>query len=62
MLTEGMFSVGGDLCDLPGIAKLAARHGARVVLDSAHDAGLLGAGGGAPPSTTAWARRSTCRR
>ncbi|GAA2212443.1 pyridoxal phosphate-dependent aminotransferase family protein [Nonomuraea monospora] len=45
VLTEGMFSVGGDLCDLPGIAKLAARHGARVVLDSAHDAGLLGAGG-----------------
>ncbi|MFB4278104.1 aminotransferase class I/II-fold pyridoxal phosphate-dependent enzyme [Nonomuraea sp. MTCD27] len=45
VLTEGMFSVGGDLCDLPGIAKLAARHGARVVIDSAHDAGLLGAGG-----------------
>ncbi|MEV0829536.1 aminotransferase class I/II-fold pyridoxal phosphate-dependent enzyme [Nonomuraea rubra] len=45
VLTEGMFSVGGDLCDLPGITKLAARHGARVVLDSAHDAGLLGAGG-----------------
>ncbi|MEV0612125.1 aminotransferase class I/II-fold pyridoxal phosphate-dependent enzyme [Nonomuraea sp. NPDC050404] len=45
VLTEGMFSVGGDLCDLPGVAKLAARHGARVVMDSAHDAGLLGAGG-----------------
>ncbi|MEV0387103.1 aminotransferase class I/II-fold pyridoxal phosphate-dependent enzyme [Nonomuraea sp. NPDC050643] len=45
VLTEGMFSVGGDLCDLPGIAKLAAVHDARVVIDSAHDAGLLGAGG-----------------
>ncbi|WP_052423127.1 aminotransferase class I/II-fold pyridoxal phosphate-dependent enzyme [Nonomuraea candida] len=45
VLTEGMFSVGGDLSDLPGIVKLAARHGARVVLDSAHDAGLLGPGG-----------------
>ncbi|GAA1678165.1 pyridoxal phosphate-dependent aminotransferase family protein [Nonomuraea maheshkhaliensis] len=45
VLTEGMFSVGGDLCDLPGIAKLAERHGARVVLDSAHDLGLLGPGG-----------------
>ncbi|MEV4567798.1 pyridoxal phosphate-dependent aminotransferase family protein [Nonomuraea sp. NPDC049419] len=45
VLTEGMFSVGGDLCDLPGVAKHAQRHGARVVLDSAHDAGLLGAGG-----------------
>nr|WP_311132379.1 aminotransferase class I/II-fold pyridoxal phosphate-dependent enzyme [Nonomuraea gerenzanensis] len=62
VLTEGMFSVGGDLCDLPGIAKLAARHGARVVLDSAHDAGLLGAGGRGPPSTTACSRPWTCRR
>lgn len=45
VLTEGMFSVGGDLCDLPGIVKLAERHGARIVLDSAHDLGLLGPGG-----------------
>lgn len=45
ILTEGMFSVTGDLCDLPGIAELARRHGARVILDSAHDVGLLGAGG-----------------
>ncbi|MET7331605.1 aminotransferase class I/II-fold pyridoxal phosphate-dependent enzyme [Nonomuraea sp. NPDC005650] len=45
ILTEGMFSVTGDLGDLPGISDLAIRHGARVVLDSAHDVGLLGAGG-----------------
>lgn len=45
ILTEGMFSVGGDLCDLPGIAELTGRYGARVILDSAHDVGLLGAGG-----------------
>jgi len=43
--TEGMFSTSGDLCDLPGIGKLAGRHGARVVLDGAHDIGLLGENG-----------------
>ncbi|MFC5749733.1 aminotransferase class I/II-fold pyridoxal phosphate-dependent enzyme [Actinomadura rugatobispora] len=45
ILTEGMFSTTGDLCDLPGISKLAAQHGARVVLDGAHDIGVLGPGG-----------------
>ncbi|MCK2215480.1 aminotransferase class I/II-fold pyridoxal phosphate-dependent enzyme [Actinomadura sp. ATCC 31491] len=45
IVTEGMFSTSGALCDLPGIAKLARAHGARVVMDSAHDVGLLGAGG-----------------
>ncbi|WP_160150542.1 aminotransferase class I/II-fold pyridoxal phosphate-dependent enzyme [Nonomuraea solani] len=45
VLTEGMFSVGGDLCDLPGVAKLAAPYGARIVVDTAHDAGLLGPDG-----------------
>ncbi|MFP3966509.1 aminotransferase class I/II-fold pyridoxal phosphate-dependent enzyme [Actinomadura fulvescens] len=46
ILTEGMFSTTGDLCDLPAISDLARRHGARVVLDGAHDIGLLGTYGG----------------
>ena len=45
ILTEGMFSTTGDLCDLPGIGKLAAQYGARVVVDGAHDVGVLGPGG-----------------
>ncbi|WP_169789035.1 aminotransferase class I/II-fold pyridoxal phosphate-dependent enzyme [Nonomuraea candida] len=45
ILTEGMFSTTGTLCDLPGIAALARRYGARLALDGAHDIGLLGAGG-----------------
>ncbi|GAA2449574.1 pyridoxal phosphate-dependent aminotransferase family protein [Actinomadura vinacea] len=45
ILTEGMFSTTGDLCDLPGIGKLAAQHGARLILDGAHDIGVLGPGG-----------------
>ncbi|KAB8196781.1 aminotransferase class I/II-fold pyridoxal phosphate-dependent enzyme [Nonomuraea phyllanthi] len=45
VLSEGMFSTDGDLCDVPGIARLARRHDARLILDCAHDAGLLGVGG-----------------
>jgi len=49
ILTDGIFSVDGDICDLPAISDLAGRHGARVVVDSSHDLGLLGArGAGAP--------------
>lgn len=45
IITEGMFSTTGSVCDLPGLAKLARAYGARVVMDSAHDVGLLGATG-----------------
>ncbi|SFK89889.1 aminotransferase class I/II-fold pyridoxal phosphate-dependent enzyme [Streptomyces pini] len=45
IVTDGMFSMEGDLCPLPGIVELARRHGARLVVDGAHDIGLLGAGG-----------------
>ncbi|MEV4224928.1 aminotransferase class I/II-fold pyridoxal phosphate-dependent enzyme [Nonomuraea sp. NPDC049725] len=45
ILSEGMFSAEGDLCDVPGAVRLSRAHGARLILDSAHDAGLLGAGG-----------------
>ncbi|NJP96755.1 pyridoxal phosphate-dependent aminotransferase family protein [Nonomuraea sp. FMUSA5-5] len=45
ILTEGMFSTTGTLCDLPGTAALARRHGVRLILDGAHDIGLIGPGG-----------------
>ncbi|MEV0232079.1 aminotransferase class I/II-fold pyridoxal phosphate-dependent enzyme [Nonomuraea sp. NPDC050786] len=45
IVTEGMFSTSGSVCALPGIARLARAYGARVVMDSAHDVGLLGANG-----------------
>ncbi|RVX47651.1 8-amino-7-oxononanoate synthase [Nonomuraea polychroma] len=45
IITEGMFSTSGSVCDLPGIAKLARAYDARLVMDSAHDVGLLGANG-----------------
>ncbi|MFI9580658.1 aminotransferase class I/II-fold pyridoxal phosphate-dependent enzyme [Streptomyces sp. NPDC052236] len=45
IVTDGLFSMEGDLCRLPGIVDLARRHGARLVVDGAHDIGLLGAHG-----------------
>ncbi|MGW6497707.1 aminotransferase class I/II-fold pyridoxal phosphate-dependent enzyme [Nonomuraea angiospora] len=45
VLTEGMFSTNGDLGDLPSLARIAREHGARLIVDGAHDVGLLGEGG-----------------
>jgi 8-amino-7-oxononanoate synthase len=49
VLTEGLFSMAGDLCALPRVVDSAQRHGARVMLDCAHDMGVLGAGGRGVP-------------
>ncbi|MER5754890.1 aminotransferase class I/II-fold pyridoxal phosphate-dependent enzyme [Streptomyces sp. NPDC002088] len=49
IVTDGLFSMEGDLCDLPGIVALARRHRARVVVDCAHDLGVLGASGQGVP-------------
>lgn len=42
VVTEGVFSMEGDLADLPGILKLARPYGARVYVDEAHGIGVLG--------------------
>ncbi|UQA90865.1 aminotransferase class I/II-fold pyridoxal phosphate-dependent enzyme [Streptomyces halobius] len=45
VVTEGAFSLGGDLCPLPQLAELAERYGAGLIVDGAHDFGVLGKNG-----------------
>jgi len=45
VITEGVFSMEGDVCNLPEIVRLAKAHGAQVMLDDAHGLGVLGPGG-----------------
>jgi len=45
IVVDGVFSMEGDIADLPAIVKLAKAHGARVMLDDAHAVGVLGKGG-----------------
>jgi glycine C-acetyltransferase len=45
IITDGVFSMDGDIAPLDGIAKLCAEHGAMVFVDDAHGEGVLGEGG-----------------
>jgi len=45
IVVDGVFSMEGDLCDLPGIAERKRRSGARLMVDDAHGLGVLGASG-----------------
>jgi 8-amino-7-oxononanoate synthase len=45
ILTDGVFSMDGDLCPLPEILALAAEFSAMVLVDDAHGTGVLGANG-----------------
>ncbi|MBR5192576.1 MAG: aminotransferase class I/II-fold pyridoxal phosphate-dependent enzyme [Clostridia bacterium] len=42
IVTDGVFSMGGDICKLPEIVALAKKYGARVMVDDAHSLGVLG--------------------
>ena len=45
VVTDGVFSMDGDIAPLPGIVERAERHGAAVFVDDAHASGVLGRNG-----------------
>src|SRR5215471_2152170 len=45
IVSEGVFSMEGDIADLGGVVKLAKPYGARTYVDEAHGLGVLGATG-----------------
>ena len=42
IVTDGVFSMSGEICNLPEIVRLAKKYGARVMVDDAHGLGVLG--------------------
>ena len=45
IVTDGVFSMGGDICKLPDIVELAKKYKAAVMVDDAHGLGVIGEGG-----------------
>jgi len=45
IVTDGVFSMGGDIANLPEIVRLAEKYGGRVMVDDAHALGVIGEGG-----------------
>jgi 8-amino-7-oxononanoate synthase len=46
IVTDGVFSMDGDLAPLPEISAIAAKHNGWLMVDDAHGVGVLGAQGG----------------
>jgi len=45
LITDGVFSMDGDIAPLPGLVEIAEKRGAIMMLDDAHASGVLGNGG-----------------
>ena len=45
IVTDGVFSMSGEICKLPEIVELKKKYGARLLVDDAHSFGILGENG-----------------
>jgi 8-amino-7-oxononanoate synthase len=45
IVIDGIFSMDGDIADLPGIVKLAEKYDATIMVDDAHSIGVIGENG-----------------
>lgn len=45
IVTDGVFSMSGEICNLPKIVELKHKYGARVMVDDAHGFGVIGKDG-----------------
>jgi len=45
LITDGVFSMDGDIAPLPALVEAARRHGAIMMIDDAHSSGVLGRNG-----------------
>lgn len=45
IIVDGVFSIEGDLADLPGIVKLGKKYNAQIMVDDAHGVGVMGKNG-----------------
>ncbi len=46
VVTDGVFSMGGDIAPLPEMLEVTKKYGARLMVDDAHSIGVLGGGHG----------------
>jgi 8-amino-7-oxononanoate synthase len=45
IVSDGVFSTGGEIVDLPRLNQIAKKHNARILIDDAHSIGVIGKGG-----------------
>ncbi|MCA9562139.1 MAG: pyridoxal phosphate-dependent aminotransferase family protein [Myxococcales bacterium] len=45
VIVDGIFSMEGDIVDLPAVSAVCKKHGARLLVDDAHALGVIGKGG-----------------
>ena len=45
IVSDGVFSTGGEIVELPRLNDIAKKHNARIMIDDAHSVGVIGKGG-----------------